>query len=67
MTKKKSKKSKKSKKVTKDIVREKVIGEPNPVRPANEYYDLKTGEIYPKIFFNESWWTKFKRWIGLIP
>lgn len=66
MTKKKSKKSKKSKKVTKDI-REKVIGEPNIVRPANEYYDLKTGEIYPKIFFNESWWTKFKRWIGLIP
>lgn len=61
------KKANKAKKVAKDSTREKVVGEPNPVRPVNEYYDLKTGEIYPKIFFHESWWTKFKRFLGLIP
>jgi hypothetical protein len=38
--------------------REKTYGDPTPVRPV-------TGEIYPKIFFKESWWTKFKRFIGL--
>lgn len=50
--------------------REKVCGEPMPVkplRPVSEYYDLQTGEIYPKIFFKESLWTKFLRFLGLAP
>jgi hypothetical protein len=72
--KKKSTKSKKSrgckKTCNKSCNREKVCGEPMPVkplRPVSEYYNLQTGEIYPKIFFRESWWTKLKRFIGLIP
>lgn len=36
-------------------------------RPVSEYYNLETGEIYPKIFFKESWWTIFKRFLGLVP
>lgn len=50
--------------------REKVCGEPTPVkplRPVSEYYNLETGEIYPKIFFKESYWTRFLRFIGFIP
>jgi hypothetical protein len=57
-------------------VREKVCGDPAPVqhvekiinqpRPVSEYYNLETGEIYPKIFFKESWWTRFKRFLGLV-
>ena len=35
-------------------------------RPVSEYYNLETGEIYPKIFFKESWWTRFKRFLGLV-
>ena len=69
--KKKSNKSKSPKKsCSKSCNREKVCGEPVPVkpmRPVSEYYNLETGEIYPKIFFKESYWTKFKRFIGLIP
>lgn len=36
-------------------------------RPVSEYYNLETGEIYPKVFFKESLWTKFLRFIGLVP
>ena len=36
-------------------------------RPAYEYYDMNTGEIYPKIFFKETWWTKFLRFLGFTP
>jgi len=49
--------------------REKTHGDPmtvKPLRPVSEYYNLETGEIYPKIFFRESWWTKLKRFLGLI-
>ena len=71
MSKKKKKSKKKSCKKTcsNSCQREKVCGVPTPVkplRPVNEYYN-KDGEIYPKIFFKESWWTKFKRFIGLVP
>jgi len=48
--------------------REKAYGDPVPVkpmRPVCEYYNLQTGEIYPKIFFKESWWDKIKRFLGL--
>jgi hypothetical protein len=48
--------------------REKTYGVPmmvKPLRPVSEYYNLQTGEIYPKIFFRESWWTKLKRFLGL--
>lgn len=54
-----------SKRCDKVCTREKVYGEPYPVRPVSEYYNLKTGEIYPKVFFKESWWTRFKRFLGL--
>ena len=50
--------------------REKVCGEPmivKPMRPVSEYYNLETGEIYPKVLFKESLWTKFLRFIGLVP
>lgn len=50
--------------------REKVCGEPMPVkplRPVSEYYNLETGEIYPKIFFKQSLWTRFLRFLGLAP
>jgi len=50
--------------------KEKVYGDPNvvkPLRPVSEYYNLATNEIYPKIFFRETWWTKLKRFLGLIP
>lgn len=36
-------------------------------RPVSEYYNLETGEIYPKVLFKESLWTKFLRFIGLVP
>jgi hypothetical protein len=76
MTNKKKKSSIKSKKKsikknrTNSVKREKVTGDPmpvKPVRPVCEYYNTTTGEIYPKIFFKESWWTKFKRFLGLVP
>lgn len=50
--------------------KEKVYGDPNvvkPLRPVSEYYNLATNEIYPKIFFRETWWTKLKRFLGLMP
>ena len=56
-----------SKKCDKVCSREKVYGEPYPVRPVSEYYNLETGEIYPKVLFKESLWTKFLRFIGLAP
>jgi hypothetical protein len=46
---------------------DKVCGEPYPVRPVSEYYNLETGEIYPKVLFKESLWTRFLRFIGLVP
>lgn len=57
-----------SKKRDKICTREKTCGDPmivKPIRPVSEYYNLETGEIYPKIFFKESWWTRFKRFLGL--
>lgn len=56
----KSKKKNIKKTCSNSCQREKVCGDPTPVKPHN-------GEIYPKIFFKESWWTKFKRFIGLVP
>ena len=39
-----------------------------PVRPVNEFYNVETGEIYPKIFFRtDSLWDKIKRFFGFIP
>jgi hypothetical protein len=72
MKKKKKCTKKKSCKKTcsKSCPREKAYGDPMPVkplRPVSEYYNLETGEIYPKIFFRESWWVKIKRFLGLIP
>lgn len=74
MTKKKAKKIKAKKKLTpkkslpQTDAREKAYGDPVPVRPVSDYYDLKTGEVYPKIFFREdSWWDKIKRFFGYIP
>ena len=62
----KKKKAKKCcKKKCDQTIREKVCGEPYPVRPVSEYYNLETGEIYPKVFFKESWWIRFKRFLGL--
>lgn len=68
MTKKKKKTKKCCKKKCDQTIREKVCGDPVPVkplRPVSEYYNLETGEIYPKVFFKESWWTRFKRFLGL--
>lgn len=56
-----------NKSCNKNCSREKVYGDPNPVRPVSDYYNLQTGEIYPKIFFKESWWTRFKRFLGIVP
>lgn len=68
MSKKKKPKKKSIKKTrTNSIKREKAYGDPMVVRPVSEYYNLETGEIYPKIFFRESWWTKLKRFFGIIP
>jgi hypothetical protein len=70
MSKKKKKPSTKSKKKSiNSCQREKVCGVPTPVkplRPVSEHHN-RDGEIYPKIFFKESLWTKFKRFIGLVP
>ena len=43
--------------------REKVCGEPTPVKPLT-YVD---GEVYPRLVFKESLWTRFKRFLGLVP
>jgi hypothetical protein len=72
MTKKKVKPKKKTsvkrKTKTNNIVREKTTGDANPVRPASEYYNLESGEIYPKIFFRQdTLWDKIKRFFGFIP
>ncbi|NDG32238.1 hypothetical protein EB118_19445, partial [bacterium] len=63
------KQKKKSSKSKKNIKKQKTFGDPmsvKPLRPVSEYYNLQTGEIYPKIFFRESMWTKIKRFLGLI-
>lgn len=65
--KKKKPSTKKTKTTNKSCAREKVCGQPMPVkkaRPLNEYLN-EHGEIYPKIFFKESLWVRFKRFIGL--
>ena len=71
MAKKKKKTNSKHKKSCDKICTiEKVYGEPMPVkplRPVSEYYNLETGEIYPKIFFKQSLWTRFLRFLGLAP
>ncbi len=37
-------------------------------RPVSDYYNLETGEIYPKIFFRkDSLWDKIRRFFGYIP
>jgi hypothetical protein len=37
-------------------------------RPVSDYYDIKTGEIYPKIFFRQdTLWDKIRRFFGYIP
>jgi len=59
-----------SKKCDRICSREKAYGDPmivKPMRPVSEYYNLETGEIYPKVLFKESLWTKFLRFIGLAP
>ena len=67
-----SPKKKKSIKKTKCSNKEKVCGEPQPVteqpyKPPTLSYD-QNGEVYPKlIFLPDSWWTRFKRFLGLIP
>lgn len=67
---KKKPKNKISSKKKNSCDREKVYGEPmlvKPLRPVSEHYNLETGEIYPKIFFKESLWVRFKRFLGLVP
>lgn len=43
--------------------REKVCGEPMPVKPLS-YVD---GEVYPKLIFKPSLWNRFLRFLGLVP
>lgn len=48
--------------------REKAFGDPMIVRPVTEFYNVRTGEIYPKIFFRkDTFWDKIKRFFGYIP
>jgi hypothetical protein len=47
---------------------EKAYGDPVPVRPVSDYYNVETGENYPKIFFTpDTIWTKIKRFFGFVP
>lgn len=43
--------------------REKVCGEPMPVKPLT----YVNGEVYPRLVFKNSLWTRFKRFLGLVP
>lgn len=63
------KKTKTVNKINNDTeIREKAFGDPVVVRPVSEYYNLESGEIYPKIFFRQdSLWTKIKRFFGYLP
>ena len=64
----KKKTSVKRKNKTDNMVRETAYGDPTPVRPVSEYYDLKTNEPYPKLIFRQdSWWTRLQRFFGFIP
>jgi hypothetical protein len=48
--------------------REKAYGDPMPVRPVSDYYNVETGENYPKVFFtHDTIWTKIKRFFGFVP
>lgn len=51
------------KKCDKVCDREKVCGEPMPVKPLTYI----NGELYPRLIFKESLWTRFKRFLGLVP
>lgn len=42
--------------------REKVCGEPMPVKPLSYI----NGEPYPKLVFKQSLWTRFLRFLGLV-
>jgi hypothetical protein len=54
---------KKVKQFTKPKTKKKKIA--SKFRPAYEYYDMRTGEIYPKIFFRETFWTKLLKFLGI--
>lgn len=41
--------------------REKVCGEPVPVKPLS----YVGGEVYPRLVFKNSLWNRFKRFLGL--
>lgn len=66
-----SKKNKGSNKKTKPCnkkceqvcTREKVCGEPTPVKPLT----YVNGEVYPRLVFKESLWTRLLRFLGLAP
>ena len=45
-----------------DCDREKVCGEPMPVKPLNYI----NGEPYPKLVFKPTLWTRFLRFLGLV-
>lgn len=65
MVKKKVKKKSKPKSKNKKSIKQKK--ETTRFRPAYEYYNMTTGEIYPKIFFKETFWTKLLKFLGLKP
>ena len=64
-----------TKKCSKVCSREKVVGEPNKVTPCKQPLNIPPvpdkpltyvdGELYPKLVFKTSLWTKFLRFIGL--
>ena len=62
MIKKKVKQSTKPKTKKKKSIKKKIASK---FRPAYEYYDMRTGEIYPKIFFRETFWTKLLKFLGI--
>lgn len=47
----------------KSCQREKAYGEPTPVKPLTYVND----ELYPKLIFKESLWTRFLRFLRLVP
>lgn len=36
----------------------------NKPRPVSEYYNLKTGEIFPRVSFKDPLWTRIKRFFS---
>lgn len=55
--------TKKKKCCGKSCQREKAYGEPTPVKPLT----YVNGELYPKLIFKESLWTRFLRFLRLVP